>query len=87
MKRHHRNSHHSHLRGDPFFFAVYGFWALLAMICWFSAVSCTAPERSTTTIIREAPPPAENTAPGMKVKVDGGKDGGVEVDVHGKTNP
>jgi hypothetical protein len=82
MKRYRRNSHHSHLRGDPFYFALYGFWALLAMICWFSAVSCTAPERTNTTVIREVPAPE---GPGMNIKVDGGKDGGVEVDVRGKT--
>jgi hypothetical protein len=85
MKRHYRNQRLHAV--DPFHFAVYAFWALLATICWFSAVSCTKPE-SSTTIIRETPTVvAPPTAPGMNVKVQGGKDGGVEVDVHGKTNP
>jgi len=77
-----RRQRSHHRSADPFHFAVYAFWALLAMICWVSAVSCAKPEK-TTTVIREAAPPPENP-PGVNVKIQDGKDGGVEVDVHGK---
>ena len=66
---------------DPFYFGVYAFWALLAALCWFSAVSCAKSEK--TTVIRDS---GTNPTPsGVDVKIQG-KDSGVQVDVHGKTD-